>query len=176
VRAGSLGHVSDPGAERPRFTPGYGLGEATAEPGELVPWEHLRGWAVASRNYWVVTAGGDGRPHAMPVWGLWLDDRFLFSTDPASRKGRNIAANPEVVVHLESGDDVLVVEGAAERVTDAELLARMIDLYERKYGIRIDGDNPSTGVYLVRPRVAFGWRERDFQSSATRWSFSPGTP
>jgi hypothetical protein len=168
--------VSDPGAERPHFTPGYGLAGATAEPGELVPFEQLREWAVAARNYWVVTSGQGGRPHAMPVWGLWLDDRFLFSTDPASRKGRNIAANPEVVVHLESGDEVLVVEGTAERVKDAGLLERMVDLYERKYDIRIDTDNPSMGVYLVRPRVAFGWRERDFPSSATRWSFSPGSP
>jgi hypothetical protein len=168
--------VSGPSAERPWLAPGYGLADAGAEPGELVPWEQLRAWAEESRNYWVVTSGADGRPHAMPVWGLWLDDRFLFSTDPESRKGRNIDLNPEVVVHLESGDDVLVVEGRAEGLEDPALLERMIDLYERKYGIRIDTGDPSMGVYLVRPRVAFGWHERDFPSSATRWRFSPGSP
>ena len=161
--------------DRPAFAPGYALGAGGADPGALVPWEELRGWAEGARNYWVVTAGADGHPHAMPVWGLWLDDRFLFSTDPGSRKGRNMAANPEVVVHLESGDDVLVVEGTAERVTDAGLLARMVDLYERKYDIRIETGDPGMGVYLVLPRVAFGWREQSFQDSATRWRFSSGT-
>ena len=168
--------MSDPTPDRPAFAPGYGLGEGGADPGALVPWEELRRWAEAARNYWVVTAGADGRPHAMPVWGLWLDDAFLFSTDPSSRKARNIAANPEVVIHLESGDDVLVVEGTAEPLDDAGLLARMVDLYERKYHVRIDTGGPSMGVYRVRPRVAFGWREQSFPSSATRWRFSSGTP
>ncbi len=79
------------------------------------------------RNYWVCTTRADGRPHAMPVWGLWLDDAVLFSTDPESVKARNLAARPDVVVHLESGDDVVVVDGRAERLTGSELPADFVD-------------------------------------------------
>ena len=60
----------EPRRRRPPFE-GYGLSES--EEG-MLSW----GWAVerlvAARNYWVSTTRPDGRPHAMPVWGVWLDD------------------------------------------------------------------------------------------------------
>src|SRR4051794_21455434 len=64
-------------AERPGFTPGYGISTDSAG---LLDW----GWAeerlTRSRNYWVCTMREDGRPHAAPVWGIWLDDAVLFSS------------------------------------------------------------------------------------------------
>ena len=94
---------------------GYGLGDAPAD-GSALPWTQVEEWLAASRNYWVCTVRADGRPHAMPVWGLWVDGELWFSTDPTSVKGRNLDARPDVVVHLESGDEVCVLEGRAERV------------------------------------------------------------
>ena len=41
------------------------------------------------------------------------------------RKGRNLAENPNVAVHLESGDDVVILEGVAEVVTDPGLVERL---------------------------------------------------
>jgi general stress protein 26 len=105
----------------------------------------------------------------MPVWGLWWDGTFYFSSDPSSRKARNLAANPEVVVHLESGDDAVILEGAAERVTDAAVLAEFADRYEAKYQFRPDTSDPEFAFYRVRPRVAFAWLEADFPNTATRW-------
>ncbi len=107
----------------------------------------------------------------MPVWGVWLDEAFVFSTDPNSRKGRNIAANPEIVVHVESGDEVAILEGRAERLTRGVLLGRFVDSYAAKYGYRIELGEQAMGVYEIRPRVAFSWREADFPSSAARWTF-----
>ena len=42
---------------------------------------------------------------ALPVWGVWSDDRpgFAFSCAPGSRKAANIAANPQVCVMPECG-------------------------------------------------------------------------
>jgi hypothetical protein len=58
-----------PTASRPRF-PGYGIAE---EPAGMVSWR----WAIErladSRNYWISTTRRDGRPHAMPVWGVVAD-------------------------------------------------------------------------------------------------------
>jgi nitroimidazol reductase NimA-like FMN-containing flavoprotein (pyridoxamine 5'-phosphate oxidase superfamily) len=76
-----------------------------------LPW----GWAeerlASSRNYWIATARAGGSPHAMPVWGVWIDDAVVFGTSARSRKGRNLTRDPRVVVHLESGDEVVVLEG-----------------------------------------------------------------
>src|SRR3954447_26810544 len=124
--------------------PGYGVG---AEPSpELLSWRWVADQLTSARNYWIATARPDGRPHVAPVWGLWLDEAFYFSTDPASRKARNLEANPALVVHLESGDDVVILEGTAERVTDPSLRGRFADAYDAKYQMRPDV-GPAALVY-----------------------------
>ena len=98
--------------ERPGLDPSYGI--STAEEG-LLPWSWVSEQMERSRNYWVCTTRPDGRPHAMPVWGVWVDDTLWFSTGDGSVKARNLAADPRVAVHLESGDDAVMLEGTAER-------------------------------------------------------------
>jgi PPOX class probable F420-dependent enzyme len=147
---------------------GYGI---KREDAGMLALDRLDEKLAASRNYWIVSTRPDGRPHAMPVWGIWLEGSVMFSTDPTSRKGRNLSARPDVVVHLESGDDVVIVEGRAETVTDAALRTRFADAYEAKYQFRPDPGNPDHGVYQVRPVRAFSWLEKDFPVTATRWDW-----
>jgi len=61
----------------------------------------------------------DGLPHAVPVWGVWVDGALYFGTDRRSRKARNLATNQGAVVHLESGDDAVILEGFAEEITSS---------------------------------------------------------
>ncbi len=71
--------------------PGYGIhlgGEG------MLPWSHVSERMSAARNYWIGTTRPDGRPHATPVWGVWVDETFYFGTGERSRKGRNLAADP----------------------------------------------------------------------------------
>jgi PPOX class probable F420-dependent enzyme len=151
--------------ERPAMPDGYGI----ARDGDgTLPWSWVEERLAASRSYWVCTTRADGRPHAMPVWGLWLADRLVFSTDPSSTKGRNLAARPDVVVHLESGDEVVVVEGRAERMS-ADLIPAYRDAYDAKYAYRPEPDAEATGCYQVVPERVLAWRESDFPTSATRF-------
>lgn len=123
---------------------------------------------AAARNYWICTTRPDGRPHAVPVWGVWVDDTFFHGGRPDTRKARNLDINPHLAVHLESGNDVVILEGSAAKLTednaDAELLRRIDDAYEAKYGMR-----HGTPVWQLRSRRALAWNES--LSSATRWSF-----
>jgi Pyridoxamine 5'-phosphate oxidase len=151
--------VDEPVASRPGFPTGYGI--RSDEEG-LVPWSEAAAKLEEARNYWIGTTRPDGSPHAMPVWGLWLDDSLFFSSGSASRKSRN----------LESGDDVVVVEGLAQRVTDSAELRRIAELYSAKYDFEFDPSNPDYPVFRVRPRIAYAWLERDFPSTATRYAFS----
>jgi hypothetical protein len=151
--------------ERPGMPSGYGI---SVEADGFVPWSWVEEQLVSARSYWVCTTRADGRPHAMPVWGLWLADRLLFSTDPGSLKARNFLARPDVVVHLESGDDVVVVEGRVERI-DAELVAGFCQAYDAKYSVRPDPDNEAHGIYQLVPVRVLAWRESDFPTSATRF-------
>lgn len=157
-------------AGRPMMPNSYGVD--ANQTGNLLTWDWVSQQATTARNYWVATTSSEGKPHAMPVWGVWLGDKFYFSTDPKSRKGRNLAANPQIVVHLESGDDVVIIEGITETIRDAELMNRIADDYAAKYdGIRTPTDPDSDGLYGVRPVQVYAWLEKDFPNTATRWRF-----
>ena len=152
--------------------PDYGI---SAEPDGLLPWSFADQQLYAARNYWIITTRPDGRPHAAPVWGVWFDGVLYFGTGPASVKARNLRANPALVVHLESGDDVVILEGVADWLTAAEpfLWQRIADRYAAKYdGFRPDPPSPQGPFVALRPTSALGWLEQDFVRSATRWRFA----
>jgi hypothetical protein len=94
---------------------------------KFLPWRHAEERLVNSRSYWICTTPPDGRPHSIPVWGMWIEGALYFGTARQARKARNIAHNPAVSVHLESGDDVVILEGKAVEadVSDKKLRAKL---------------------------------------------------
>ena len=152
-----------PKAERPSMGKGYGISKDSAG---MLTWKFVRDRMLKAHNYWVATARPDVRAHVMPVWGLWFDEAFCFGTDPNSVKGRNLAKNPHAVVHLESGDEVVILEGTVDMVKTPAAVKRFANEYNVKYKVR-----PEAGFYRLKPKVALAWREKDFPKSATRWKF-----
>ena len=159
-----------PRATAPRIPRGYGV-PRDGSGGELLPWSWAVERLVAARNYWICTTRPDGRPHAMPVWGLWLDERLWFSTGPSTQKGRNLAHNSAVVVHLESGDDTVILEGEVYPERERAALEPFVRAYDEKYGYKVDPADESTPVFVIRPQSAYTWTEQDFPRTATRWAF-----
>jgi hypothetical protein len=157
-----------PRAGRPRIPGGY-----LAEKLLAWPWAEVR--LAESRNYWIATTAKGGAPHARPVWGVWLEGRFYFST--GSRIRTHLAREPRVSVNLESGDECVILEGVAAPLHDADRTRRVADLYNAKYHWNLE---PKPGEFFeVRPSVVFGWlcdgSGRDagalFSQTATRWHF-----
>src|SRR5215467_2345001 len=135
-----------------------------------LPWSHAQQRLERSRNYWICTARPDGRPHSSPVFGYWFEGAFYFGTGRDTRKALNLAANPNVSMHLESGDDVVILEGRAEEVDQKELARKVDAICRKKYGmppVVMEG----AVAYRVRPRVVLAWLEKDFPYTATRWEF-----
>ncbi|HEX9797549.1 MAG TPA: pyridoxamine 5'-phosphate oxidase family protein [Anaerolineales bacterium] len=155
-------------ADRPNM-PGYGIQPAEGGAG-LLPWSQLSAWFAKAHNYWVAVATPDQRPHATPVWGLWHGEQFYFSVGDDSRKGISLRANPAIVVHLESGDEVAILEGTVDLIEDETLMAILNDAYQEKYGFGMQ----TSPVYVVKATKGYVWREADFPSSATR--FTLGDP
>lgn len=150
--------------------PGYGILDADKGKG-LLPWSWATERLVKAHTYWVATTRLDGAPHVMPVWGVWLDDVFCFSTGNQSRKARNLAENPRCVIACELGEDQIILEGVAEVVVGSELNRRFAQAYGPKYDWNMEGfDEP---VYSVRATVVFGLTTSagEFTGSATRWTF-----
>jgi hypothetical protein len=157
----------EPLRRRPPFE-GYGV--PSTEEG-MLPWAWAVERLVAARNYWVATTRPDGRPHSMPVWGVWIDDAFFFGSGRNSAKSRNLAANPAIVVHLESGDETVILEGLAEPLVDSELERRVDEAYGPKYDFTPDSSGAADPWFVVRPKRAYAWTERDYTSSATQFDF-----
>jgi general stress protein 26 len=130
---------------------------------------------VEAPVYWVSSTRSDGRPHAMPTWGTWLDDSFWFEGGAETQRMKNLARNPAAVVHVERGDDVVIVEGEAERVFELapELAARLKDgfaKYIETHGYEADPKIwENGGIWRVRPRKVLAWSA--FPTDATRWWF-----
>jgi PPOX class probable F420-dependent enzyme len=144
----------------------------------VLPWSWAEERLLASRNLWVITASADARPHAMPVWGVWLPEpsTFLFSCAPSSRKAANVKANPQVTVAVDHTVEVVTVEGRARFVTPDEA-SDGIDAYVRKYH-EDEAAREESRAFLAQnliievvPERAFGIIEDevDFSQRATKW-------
>lgn len=157
--------------------PDYGV---ETDQWRALPWSWAAQRLTGARNYWVVTVSGQGRPHALPVWGVWDDDehRFCFSCGPRSRKARNLAANPRVTVASEDTVEALSLEGVAATIDDEGRREVWIERYLAKY--RAISPDLSKDFLLdnliveVTPDRAFAIieREDEFSQRATRWQFA----
>ena len=102
-----------------------------------LPWSEGREMLVAAQTFWLSTVRSDGRPHVTTIAGIWMDERFCFTTGETEQKARNLARNQGVVVIAGrsefAGTDV-VIEGTARRMADTERLRRLASVFIEKYG------------------------------------------
>jgi len=163
--------MSDPVATRPH-APGYELPETDDG---LLPFGWARERLAGATTWWVATVRPDGRPHAMPIWGAWVDDRAYLLGLLTARWARNLLDNPAIVIHIQQGEDVVIVEGDAQLLTapDAVVLERCrtgFAKYQASHGNTVDPDRSvGKGFWEVTPRVVFGFS--DYVTDATRWRF-----
>jgi hypothetical protein len=135
---------------------------------------------------WLSTLRPDKRPHVMPCYAAWSATSFVVASNAATRKSRNLDANPACILAKDAGDVHLIVEGTARRVTAADELQRASEAMRRAYGwpTRVAGDEldaeygaPTSGgppyrVYEIRPSKAFGLPTTDDALfEPTRWRF-----
>lgn len=147
---------------RPTFAPGYGVSSKTAG---LIPWSDVEAALAVARNYWIATVTPNGEPHTTPIWGVWRDGRLYFGIDAHSQKSRNLAAANTAVVHLESGDDVVILHCDVHAEDDPETAAAVLAAYASKYGLA--DDFSFDPVLVAVPYRGLAWREVEFPTTAT---------
>jgi nitroimidazol reductase NimA-like FMN-containing flavoprotein (pyridoxamine 5'-phosphate oxidase superfamily) len=162
--------MKEPHFTRPHFPEGY-----LAAPKGFVAWSHVESRLSEARNYWLCTVQPNGHPHAVPKWGVWLDGKLYFDGSPETRHSRNIARNPSVAVHLESGDDVVVVDGTARAhpKPSPELGLQLANAYSAKYADFGYSPKPDQwdngGLYEVTPTTVLAWTK--FTEDPTKFTF-----
>jgi nitroimidazol reductase NimA-like FMN-containing flavoprotein (pyridoxamine 5'-phosphate oxidase superfamily) len=150
--------------------PEYGRAEAPLE------WETVRTRLVAASHYWLATVRPDGRPHIVPVDGIWLDDSCFFGGSADTVKHRNLTTDPRAALHLEDASSAVIVEGTCEEVfPDGELAARLARASKDKFGYAPEPSSySSTGLWCLRPARVLSWQQ--FPRDATRFIFDSGQP
>ncbi len=139
--------------------------------------------AGPSGTFWLATTSPDGRPHVAGIGALWVDGKIYVVTGSGTRKGRNLAANPNCVLSVSLTGVDLVIEGRAIRITDRPTLLRLAKRYaDQGWPASVSGEAltaeysaPSAGpppwnLYVVRPTTAFGVASAE-PFGATRWQF-----
>lgn len=153
----------EPRGRRLRLPRGYQI----AKGDDLIPWSTVDQRLQQALNYWLATMNPNGRPHVTPLWGVWIDQALYFDGIPTSRWARNLAANPAASVHLESGTDVVILDGIVEdSVTSADVADRIVQAWTAKYG-RLQPDPAGSGLFCFHPHSARAWSR--FPDDATRW-------
>ena len=156
---------SAPKASRPRMK-SYGVPESLKG---VLPWSWAEERLTSSHNYWLTTVRPECAPHTMPVWGVWVDNAFYFSTSATSRKGRNLQQNSNCIVCNENAQEAVIVEGVARKLNDGEIPPQAFTHYKAKYKWELD---PKLGpVHVVSPRTVFAMPEKQFPKAVTRWKF-----
>jgi Pyridoxamine 5'-phosphate oxidase len=170
---------SAPRPERPTSMTEYGV---PLDLDGVLPWSWASERLASNRNYWVITVHPMQRPHAMPVWGVWLESsqRFWFSCAKTAAKHTNLLRNPAVTIANTDTVEVVTIEGVAEWVTEGDELRAAVDAWGAKYGEahnrkELEEFMAANATWCVRPRRAYAIieREAEFGPKATRWVWEP---
>jgi hypothetical protein len=141
----------------------------------MLPWSWVDERLTTARNYWVATIGPSGQPHSRPIDGVWVDGALCFGGSPETRWVRNLQHDARLSVHLPHGDEVVILEGRAEFVTDLDhpLAALSTQASKAKYPqyFPADEDPPARPFWALRPETVFAWTLSAFPTDLTRWRF-----
>ncbi|HJS20417.1 MAG TPA: pyridoxamine 5'-phosphate oxidase family protein [Anaerolineales bacterium] len=155
---------------RPKFPKGY-----VDNPTSYVDWDWVAAQLTDSKNYWLCSIRPDGRPHAIPRWAVYLDDRIYYDGSPETRHARNIESNPQISVHLENGSQVVILEGLAVPAGKPaiELANRLAETYRKKYTEFGYSPEPNQwdedGLYVFTPQQCLAWTV--FNENPTKFVF-----
>lgn len=171
--------MADPVPSLPRFPPNeeYGQLEGGKDADEREAWTAVSERIGRAELYWLSTTRPDGRPHAVPIGGSWYEQRLYFNTSPRTVSARNLRDSGPVCVHLESGAEVVIIEGSARRLPPHGVPEPVLDDYAGKYGDpthRPDAADPELHWFVVEPAKVLFWLEQDMRNTSVRWKFPAG--
>lgn len=134
----------------------------------LLTWEFVERRLKESTYYWLASVSPGGRPHVVPLWGVYVEGRVCVDGHPEARWMRNLERNRRAVVHVPDPEHVVIVSGLAERLEDGALSDASwlsVDaLYQAKYSV-----TEGSPWLVIHPRKVVAWDGVDL-ATMTRWS------
>ncbi len=162
--------MPEPKISRPKLPKGY-----ADNPASFVDWDWVADQMTNAENYWLSSVRPDGRPHVVPRWGAFIDNRFYYDGSPETRHAQNIMENPNVTLHLENGYKVVIMEGTSMPAgkPTPEFAKRLAEAITRKYVSRGYSPEPDQwdegGLYVFTPSQCLAWTT--FYENPTKFKF-----
>jgi hypothetical protein len=104
-----------------------------------------------------------------------VDGKIFYDGSPETRHARNIELNPNICVNLESGMEVIMLEGTSRAAgkPSAELAKKLSKEYKRKYKEYGYAPGPNSwnggGLFVFSPRQCIAWTK--FTEDPTKFLF-----
>ncbi len=110
---------------------------------------------------WLATTRSDGRPHLVPVWFTWYDEKIYICTVAGSQKMVNLERNRRAAVALPDTTDVLIIEGLVNFPL-GELVDTLADEFNDKYGWDfLDDQSGDWRLVEILPSKVLSWNTED---------------
>jgi len=162
--------MNKPKISRPKFPKGY-----ADHPASYVDWEWVAEQLTNAENYWLSSVRPDGRPHVVPRWGAYIENKLYYDGSPETRHARNIIENPHVTLHLESGYKVVIMDGTSQPAgkPEPEFAKKLAEAISKKYTSQGYSPEPNQwdegGLYVFTPRQCLAWTT--FYENPTKFIF-----
>lgn len=162
--------MKTPRISRPKFPEGY-----VDHPTASVSWEYVVQKLTEAKDYWLCSTRPDGRPHVIPRWAVFMNGFIYYDGSPETRHARNLETNPHIAIHLESGDEAVILEGVSGPAGKpvSALGRKLSKAYCSKYtafGYAPEANQwDEGGLYVFKPRQCIVWTE--FTKDPTKFVF-----
>jgi hypothetical protein len=134
-------------------------------------------------TFFLGTCRPDGTPHAAGLGAQWSDGGLYFTSNPDTRKSRDLAVNPKCTLSVRLPGIDLVLNGEAHRETDPAVLERIAAGYRAGGWPAEVADAALTAPYSAPSAGPAPWHVYRFAlhsavgvttaepGGATRWDF-----
>jgi general stress protein 26 len=161
-----LEELKIPKARPARKVPGYQMPETDDQ---LLAWDFVVEQMLQAKYYWISTVNQNGGPHAVPLWGVWYDNRVHFDGRTETAWSKNLMQESRIAVHLPDAEKVVIVYGNAYTIEDDELNEeqwhRLDSAYQTKYQVQ-----EGSPWWYVKPNKVLAWNGGNLRTM-TRWIF-----
>jgi len=107
-------------------------------------------------NIWIATVRPEARPHLVPVWFAWHDNKFYVCIEAGSVKARNLGPNPRVSLALENGSKPVICEGTAA-IVSWPWPEPVVAIFQAKYDWDITTDGRYDTLVKITPVKWLSW-------------------
>ena len=131
-------------------------------------WRAIEARLSRESNIWLATVRQDGRPHLVPLWFIWLDEKFYICTGSATQKYANMYHNQNVSLALPDALNVVIIEGEAHTVNRNAVDGLAEHFYHKyEWDFRYD-ESADWRLIEVTPFKMLVWGDGFDQNEGTR--------